>query len=145
MALLEMTVKGCAPFAKEVEEGTPDESEDEDELETILTAQAPPSQEVARGAIKLPEPVVKVLRHIVVAFIIIFRTCLRPYLPPKLFEPIPPDNVRDSLADVRVRMKELEEISLKSAPDRRKTDVSREIALIKKSLERIQQIASKRN
>ena len=139
-----MIVEGCAPFAKELE-GTPEESEDEDDLETALAAETPQSQEVARSQLELPEPVFRVLRHIVAAFVMIFRTCLRPYLPPKLFEPFLPDNVEESLADVRQRMKALEDISLKSVPDRRKTDVSREIASIHKSLDRIQQMACKKN
>lgn len=143
LALLDIVLEGCAPYAKTVE-GSPDESEDEDEDETegALITGAPTA--VSRGPIELPEPIFKVLRLIVVAFVTIFHTCLRPYLPSELFDPPNPSTVEEALCSARARVKLLDSISLKSAPERRRKDVSREIALIGKSLDRIEKMSTKK-
>mmetsp|Transcript_36945 Transcript_36945/g.64720 ORF Transcript_36945/g.64720 Transcript_36945/m.64720 type:complete len:293 (-) Transcript_36945:198-1076(-) len=140
LALLEMILEGCAPRAK----SSADESEDEDEGETLensLIAGAPKT--VARYPIELPDPVFKVLRFIMMSFVTLFRTCLWPYIQPELFNPFPPSSVEEALQSTRARMKLLEVISLKSASERRKNDISREIALIGKSIDRIEKMSTK--
>ena len=137
-----MILEGCASCAKL--EGSAEEGEDEDEDETLenaLIAGAPKA--MARHPIELPDPVFKVLRFIMMAFVTIFRTCLWPYIQPELFDPFPPSSVEEALQSTRARMKLLEEISLKSASERRRNDISREIALIGKSIDRIEKMSTK--
>lgn len=134
-----MVLEGCAPYAKEVD-GTQDESEDEDEIETTLSLETP-AVPVAR---ELPEPIFKVLQIIVLASVTFFRTCLRPYLPSKLFDSFPPTTVEDGVAGVRERVKDLEIISLKSISQGQRNNVSQEIALIEKSLIRIEKMCTKK-
>ena len=138
-----MVVEGCAPFAKEVA-GSVYESEDEEEgveMERALTTGAVTSH----GPIEFPEPLFKALRFILMAFVAFFRTCLRPYIQPELFEPFPPSNIEDALQNARARMKVLKEISLESTPERRRKDVVREMAAIEKSLSRIEKMSTKFN
>lgn len=143
LALLNMTLEGCAPYVKEAA-GYADESDDDEETlerERALTTDAPNA--VARHPIKLPEPLFKALRLIAMAFLAIFRTCLMPYIQPELFDPFTPSTVEDALLSARARMKLLENISLKSVSERRRKDVSREIASIEKSISRIEKMSTK--
>mmetsp|Transcript_2624 Transcript_2624/g.4016 ORF Transcript_2624/g.4016 Transcript_2624/m.4016 type:complete len:267 (+) Transcript_2624:95-895(+) len=145
LALLYMILKGLAPYVKATEgpaELSEDETEDEDEeLENALTSDTPTT--VARHPMKLPDPIINALRFVLAAFVSNFRTYLRPYAPPDLFDPFPPSSVEDALRSTRANTKLLEEISLKSVPERRRKDVSREMALIAKSIDRIEKMTKK--
>mmetsp|Transcript_16209 Transcript_16209/g.29302 ORF Transcript_16209/g.29302 Transcript_16209/m.29302 type:complete len:145 (+) Transcript_16209:95-529(+) len=140
-----MILKGIAPYMKETEghaELSEDETEDEDEeLENALTSDTPTT--VAHHQMKLPDPIINALRFVMAAFVSIFRTYVRPYAPPELFDPFPPTSVEDALLSTRANTKLLEEISLKSSPERRRKDILREMTLIAKSIDRIEKMTTK--
>lgn len=143
LALLEMILKGCAPFAKEVH-GSSEDSENEGEGEELgLTTVT--QAVVAPYPIKLPDPVCKALRFIVAIFISIFRMFVKPYTPLELFDPFPPTSIEEALRRMRASSKILEEISLKSISESRRKVISREIALITKSIDKIEKTANKSN
>jgi len=145
LTLLEMILGECAPFAKV--EGSADETEDEDDgaeaLENALAAGAPKS--MAYTPLILPDSVIKVLRYIMMTIVTLFRNYLEPYIQPELFDPFPPSSVKEALQSARARVKFLEEVSLKSSSERRKKDISREIALIGKSFDRIEKMSVNSN
>ena len=137
MTLLDMTVKGCSPYAKAVEGSADEESDDEIETAVAVKSEAPKSND------ELPGPIFKVLRFIIEAIAAFFRS-LRPYLPPELFDPIPPSTVNVALQRAQATIKQLEEISLKCVTAKgQKRDISREVSLIDKSMKRIEEIAAK--
>ncbi|KAL9185045.1 hypothetical protein ACHAXT_002822 [Thalassiosira profunda] len=129
LTLLDMTLKGCSPYAKEVADAT-EESEEE---EGAIVAASPR----AGGPAKLPEPVVKVLRFILVAAVAVFRNYLQPCLPTELFD-FSPYTVEEALQSVQARVRALEELCLKATSTQQKKEViSREIDAIEKSIARI--------
>jgi len=143
LALLDLILEGCAPRAKETERSA-EESEDEDaeeELESALT-KTDSRNTVARQPMRLPDPVFKALRFIMAMFVSIYRACLRPYIQSELLDPFPPSSVEEALRTTRESTKLLEEISLKSTSERHRKDVSRQIALISKSIDRIEKMTT---
>ena len=138
MTLLDMTVKSCAPYAKAVEGSADEESDDDIETAVAVKSEAPKSND------GLPGPIFKlVLRFLIEAIAAFFRS-LRPYLPPELFDPIPPSTVNVALQRAQATIKQLEEISLKCVTAKgQKRDISREVSLIDKSMKRIEEIAAK--
>ena len=126
-----MIFEGCNPYAKEVADAT-EESEEE---EGVIVAASP---RAAGGTAKLPEPVVKVLRFILVAAVAVFRNYLQPRLPTELFD-FPPSTVEEALQAAQARVNTLEKLCLEAAStQQRKEAIAREIDAIKKSIERIE-------
>ena len=129
MALLEMIVQECTKYATIV-----GESDDDDEVEEKI-------QKVERLAVQIRHPI-QLPNIIVVAIVTILRaflTILRPFVRRESLEPLfQSSSIEDAVQNTRNRIKELEEISLKSVAERRRKDISREIASMEKSVSRIE-------
>ena len=138
--LLGRTVEGCKQYAKEVE-GPEEDDEEESTDDKALLAIKNNTTNISHGPIELPEPIIRALRMIMMVFVTLFRALVEPYIPPELLNPFPPSTVDEAMESVRARMDLLEEISLKSVTERRKTDIDKEVKVIKKSLSRIEQIS----
>lgn len=132
-----MISEGCGPYAKEAVDSEDDSEVEEDNLDG-LTVSTPAS---ARGFVKLPDPVYKVLRSMLMMLVTIFRACIRPYLPPELFE-FAPSSIEEALLSARTSVKSLEELSMQAVSERQRKDISREIRAIEKSMTTIEQIST---
>lgn len=139
-----MTLKGCAPFVKEAP-GSSEDDADEGEGEEVAWTTVAREAAAAQRPMQMPDPVSKAVRFVVALFISIFRTFIRPYVPPELLDPRPPSSVEEALRNARASSRMLEEMSLKSAPESRRKAVSREIALIAKSIDRIEKMTNESN
>jgi len=132
LALLEMIVQECTKYATRV--GESDESDNDDEVEEKI-------QKVERSAVQTRLPI-QLPNAIVVAIVTILRaflTILRPFVRRESLEPLfQSSSIEDAVQSTRNRIKELEEISLKSVAERRRKDISREIASMEKSVSRIE-------
>jgi len=134
LALLEMIVQECTKYATIV--GESDEGDDDDEVDEK-------TQKVERSVVQTRHPI-QLPNVIVVAVVTILRaflTILRPFVRAESLESLllfKPTSIEDAVQSTRNRIKELEEISLKSFAERRRKDISREIASMEKSVSRIE-------
>ena len=127
-----MIVQECTKYATIV--GESDKSDDDDEVEEKI-------QKVERSVVQTRRPI-QLPNVIVVAVVTILRaflTILRPFIKAESLEPLfKPTSIGDAVQSTRNRIKELEEISLKSVAERRRKNISREIASMEKSVSRIE-------
>jgi hypothetical protein len=137
--LLDMILEGCIPYAKEVAKS----GESEDEEDEVLEPNEATSTGLPKTMACIPEVLFKVLRFIMMMIVTVFRTYVRPYIQSDLFEPSPLSNVEESLQHARKVLKQLEEISLSSVSERIRLDVLKEITLIEKSVNRIEEISQR--
>jgi len=118
----------CTKYATIV--GESDESDDDDE-----------TQKLERSVVQTSRPI-QLPNVIVVAIVTVLRaflTILRPFVRAESLEPLfQSSSIEDAVQSTRNRIKELEEISLKSVAERRRKDISREIASMEKSVSRIE-------
>lgn len=137
LALLEMIVQECAKYATIVDDAS-DESDDEAEMEEK-------TQKVEGAAVQTRRPF-QLPNVIVVAVVTILRaflTVLRPFVRVESLEPLfQLTSIDEAVQSTRNRIEELEEISLKSVAERRRKDVSREIASMEKSVSRIETLVA---
>lgn len=132
-----MIVQECAKYATIVDDAS-DESDDEAEMEEK-------TQKVEGAAVQTRRPF-QLPNVIVVAVVTILRaflTVLRPFIRVESLEPLfQLTSIDEAVQSTRNRIKELEEISLKSVAERRRKDVSREIASMEKSVSRIETLVA---
>jgi len=128
-----MIIQECTKYATIV--GESDESNDNDEVEEKI-------QKVERSAVQIRHHHIQLPNVIVVAIVTVLRaflTILRPFVRAESLEPLfQSSSIEDAVQSTRNRIKELEEISLKSVAERRRKDISREIASMEKSVSRIE-------
>ena len=128
-----MIVEECTKYATMV--GESDESEDDDGEVQEKTRKVERSVVQTRRPIQLPNVIVVAVVTILRAFL----TILRPLVRRESLEPLfQSSSIEDAVQSTRNRIKELEEISLKSVAERRRKDISREIASMEKSVSRIE-------
>jgi hypothetical protein len=133
-----MILEGCIPFAKEVVISGESEDEEEEAQERNEALDTGLLHTSARVPEAIPAAIFKVLRFIMMLIVTMFRTYVRPYIQSNSFEP---SNVKQALQRTREVLKQLEEISLNSVSEIQRIDVSAEIALIEKSVSRIEEIS----
>ena len=142
--LLGRIVQGCEPYAKKVVGVPEEETDEEEEDDADALKETVALIKLTKGAgrpLELPDAIVNALRMVMMVFVMFFRAFIRPYIQPELLNPFPPSTLEEALQSVRVRLVLLEEISLKSVPEKQKTDVSKEVKEIKKSLSRIEEMS----
>jgi len=139
VALLEMTLEGCAPYAEETEGSADDGDGDDDDDDNVDDA-----EDAARPAARLPDPALRALHAVglVLVLFALFQTYVRPFVPPGLLASAPPAAPEEGLRRTRAGVRALREVSWESAGTSK--DVAGEIAAIEEALGRIKKAAAGR-
>ncbi|KAL7461878.1 hypothetical protein ACHAXS_002285 [Conticribra weissflogii] len=160
LELLGRMVEGCQRYAVVMEEGDDDEVEEEEEhreeageedsLENAMEAandnnknETASKHQLIPTPIPLPEPIIHILRTILMLLFAAFRSYVRPYIQSELLDPFPPATVDEALESVEKRIELLEEIcDTADETKKRKKDVERELKVMRDAMGRIRNISN---